>query len=102
MSASDFVVCIFTGFSEYEVTFAYMFMGFAESRLWKCRVFSLTIACASQKSRVFPFTFADGPCKSNVLHTNLLICMILCICGVLGGRQFLRRVEVCMQFSDVF
>ena len=30
------------------------------------------------------------------------ICMILCVCGALGGRQFLRRVEVCMQFYTVF
>ena len=47
-------VCMFKGFSEYEVTFASIFTGFAESRLWECRVFSFKIACTSQKSRVFP------------------------------------------------
>ena len=45
------------GFSEYEVTFACIFTGFAESRLWECRVFSFKNARASQMSRVFPFTF---------------------------------------------
>ena len=42
------------GFSEYEVTFARIFIGFAESRPWECRVVSFKIARASQKSRVFP------------------------------------------------
>ena len=41
------VVCIFTRFSEYEVTFACIFTGFAESRLWECRVFSFKIARVS-------------------------------------------------------
>ena len=35
------------GFSEYEVTFAWIFTGFAEARLWECRVFSFKIARAS-------------------------------------------------------
>ena len=38
------VVCMFTCFSEDEVTFVCIFTGFAESRLWECRVFSFKIA----------------------------------------------------------
>ena len=67
------VVCIFTWFSEREVTFVCIFTGFAESRLWECRVFSFEIARTSQKSRVFPFTFVPAPCKSHDSHINLLI-----------------------------
>ena len=57
----------FYGVSEYEVTFASIFTGFAESRLWECRVFSFKIARTSQKSRVFPFTFAPSCRQSHVL-----------------------------------
>ena len=32
------------------------------------------------------------------VYKFVYICVILCVCGALGGRQFLRRVEVCMQF----
>ena len=64
---------MFIWFSEYEVTFACIFTGFAESRPWECRVFSFKIARTSQKSRVFPFTFAYGPRKSYVLCVNSLI-----------------------------
>ena len=32
------------------------FTGFAENRLWECRIFSFKNARTSQKSRVFPFT----------------------------------------------
>ena len=32
------------------------FTGFAENRLWECRIFSFKNARMSQKSRVFPFT----------------------------------------------
>ena len=67
------VVCIFVRFSEYEVTFAFIFLGFAESRLWECRVFSFKNARASQTSRVFPFTFAYDPRKSNVLYVKLFV-----------------------------
>ena len=55
------------------MTFACILTGFAESRPWECRVFSFKIARASQKSRVFPFTFAHGPRKSHVLCVNLHI-----------------------------
>ena len=30
------------------------------------------------------------------------ICVILCVCGALGGRQLLRRGDVCMQCYTVF
>ena len=71
----DFFVCMFTCFSEDEVTFVCIFTGFAESRPWECRVFSFKIARISQKSRVFPFTFVPAPRKSHDLHVNLLICL---------------------------
>ena len=45
---------MFVGFSEYDVIFECIVAGFAESRLWECRVFSFKIARALQKSRVFP------------------------------------------------
>ena len=78
MSLTGFVdqsccVCIFTIFSEYDVTFECIFTGFAESRPWECRVSSFKIARTSQKSCVFPFTFAYGPRKSHVLCVNLFI-----------------------------
>ena len=62
-------------FSEDEVTFVCIFTGFAESRLWECRVFSFKIARISQKSRVFPFTFVPAPRKSHDLH---VFCVYLC------------------------
>ena len=49
------------------MTFACIFTGFAESRPWECRVFSFKIERTSQKSRVFPFTFAPSCRKSLVL-----------------------------------
>ena len=67
------VVCIFTCFSENEVTFVCIFTGFAESRPWECRVFSFKIARISQKSRVFPFTFVPAPRKSHDLRVILRI-----------------------------
>ena len=30
------------------------------------------------------------------------ICVILCLCAAVCGRQFLSRVDILMQFSDVF
>ena len=67
-------VYIFAGFSEYEVTFACIFTGFAESRLWECRVFSFKIAHTSQKSRVFPFILLPAV-------ANLMFCVcVFCIC----------------------
>ena len=106
MSASEFFVCIFTGFSEYKVTFACIFTGFAESRPWECRVFSFKIARTSQKSRVFPFTFAPGCPQSHVLpiffHVFVHLRVILCLCAAVCGREFLSRVDILMQFSDVF
>ena len=53
--------------SEDEVNFVCIFTGFAESRPWECRVFSFEIARTSQKSRVFPFTFAPSCRQSYVL-----------------------------------
>ena len=35
------------GFSEYEMTFACIFTGFADACLWECRVFSFKNGCAS-------------------------------------------------------
>ena len=67
------VVCMFTCFSEDEVTFGIIFTGFAESCLWECRVFSFKIARISQTSRVFLFTFVPAPHKSHDLRVNLLI-----------------------------
>ena len=96
----------FTGFSEYEVTFVCICTGCAESRLWECRVFSFKIAHASQKSRVFPFTFAPGCPQSHVLrvflHVFVHLFVILCLCAAVCGRKFLSRVDILMQFSDVF
>ena len=66
-------VCIFTCLSKDEAAFVCIFTGFAESRLWECRVFSFKIGRISQKSRVFPFTFVPAPRKSHDLHVNLLI-----------------------------
>ena len=68
-----------TGFSEYEVTFACIFTGFAESRPWECRVFSFKIARTSQKSRVFPFTFAPSCRQSHVLCV-FFICFCTSVC----------------------
>ena len=90
------------GFSEYEVTFACIFTGFAESRLWECRVFSFKIARASQKSRVFPFTFAPSCRQSHVLYAFFAylvhICVILCLCVAVCGRQFRSRVDSLIEF----
>ena len=30
------------------------------------------------------------------------ICVLLCLCAAVCGRQFLSRVDILMQFSDVF
>ena len=30
------------------------------------------------------------------------ICVILCLCAAVCGRQFLSRVDILIQFSDVF
>ena len=45
------------GFSEHEVTFACIFIGFADNRLWEYRIFSFKTACLAQKSRFFPPIF---------------------------------------------
>ena len=86
--------------------FERIFTGFAETRLWECRVFSFKNARALQKSRVSPFTFAHSCRQSHVLcvfdeyftHT----CVILCLCAAVCGRQFLSRVDILMQFYSVF
>ena len=105
MSAADFRVCICTWLSDKWVNFACIFTGFAESRLWECRVFSFKIARTSQKSRVFPFTFAPACPQSHVLRAFLYVfvhlCVILCLCAAVCGRQFLSRVDVLIQFYDV-
>ena len=75
MGAADFLYAFLCVFSEDEVNFVCVFRGFAESLLWRCRVFSFEIACASQKFRVSPFTFAYGPRKSHVMYVNLFICV---------------------------
>ena len=86
--------------------FACIFTGFAESRPWECRVFSFKIARTSQTSRVFPFTFAHSGRKSHVLYVFCLyvadICVILCLCVAVCGRQFPSRVDTLMQFYGVF
>ena len=64
---------MFARFSEDEVTFACIFTGFPESRPWECRVFSFKIARTSQKSRVFPFTFAPS-CRE-----SLVLCVCFCM-----------------------
>ena len=48
---------VFTVFADKCVMCQCLFTGFAEHRLWECRVFSFRNARTSQKSRVFPFTF---------------------------------------------
>ena len=100
------LLCSFAGFSEYEVTFACIFTGFAESRPWECRVFSFKIARTSQKSRVFPFTFAPDCPQSHVLRVFLNVfvhlCGILCWCAAVCGREFLSRVDILMQFLRCF
>ena len=75
---------------------------FLIAALWECSVFSFKIALALQKSRVFPFTFAPGCRQSHVLCVFLRVfvhlCVILCLCAVVCGRQFLSRVDILMQF----
>ena len=76
--------------------------GFAESRLWECRVFSFKIACTSQKYRVFPFTFAPTCRQSLVCFACFVhLWVILCLCAAVCGRQFLSRVDILMQFYGV-
>ena len=74
--------------------------------LWECRVFSFKIARTSQKSRVFPFTFAPSGRKSHVLYVFFAyfahICVIMCLCVAVCGRQFLSRVDVLMHFLRCF
>ncbi len=66
------------GFSEDEVTFACIFTGFAESCLWECPVFSFKIARTSQKSRVFPFTFAPS-CRQSLVLCVFLHVLYICV-----------------------
>ena len=77
---------------------ACIFTGFSESRPWECRVFSFKIARTSQKSRVFPFTFAPACRQSHVLcvflHVFVHLCVILCLCAAVCGREFLSRVDI--------
>ena len=47
-----FLQCLLTSVSCFNV----FFLGFAEHRLWECRIFSIKNGGTSQKSRVFPFT----------------------------------------------
>ena len=47
--------------------------------LWECRVSSFKIACTSQKSRVFPFTFALSGRKSYVLHVLFTCVAHICV-----------------------
>ena len=47
----------FTVFADKCVMFQCIFTGFAENRLWECRIFSFKYVGTPQKSRVFPFTF---------------------------------------------
>ena len=79
---------------------------FLLAALWECRVFSFKIARASQKSRVFPFTFAPGCRHSHVLCLFLYVfvhlCVILCLCAAVCGREFLSRVDISIQFYSVF
>ena len=88
------------------MTFACIFTGFAESRPWACRVFSFKIAPASQKARVFPFTFAPGCPQSHVLrvflHVFVHLCVILSWCAAVCGRAFLSQVDILMHFLRCF
>ena len=81
-------------------------LSFLLAALWECRVFSFKIARASQKSRVFPFTFAPGCPQSHVLrvflHVFVHLCVILCLCAAVCGREFLSRVDILMQFYGAF
>ena len=67
---------IFTKFPYNEMTFASNFTGFAEIRLWECRVFSFKNARTLQESRVFPGK-GSGPgfsfsCRPLALDRTLL------------------------------
>ena len=88
------------------MTFACIFTGFAQICLWECRDFSCKNALVLQKSCVFPFTFAYSCCKYNVLYLFLVyfahMCVILCLCVAVCGRQFPSRVDTLMQFYGVF
>ena len=95
-----FIVCMFTRFSECEVTFACIFTGFAESRPWECRVFSFKIARTSQKSRVFPFTFAPTCRQSHVLCVFLhvlYICVWFCayVLQFVAGSSWVELIFEC-------
>ena len=37
-----------------------------------------------------------------MLHVFVQLCVILCLCAAVCGRQFLSRVEMLMQFYGVF
>ena len=64
-------VCIFTWFSDNEVTFECIFTRFAENCLCECRVLWFKNARLSQKSCVFPFTFASSLRGFHVLYVIL-------------------------------
>ena len=98
----------------------FYFTIFSESRLWECRVFTVFVdnqvmfECILQgllKSALGTSCFLVQKCtritKVSCLcvhvcfqHSHIsyclfaYICVILCSCDALGGRQFLRRVDV--------
>ena len=72
MSASDFLYAFFAGFSEDEVIFERIFIGFAESRPWECR-FSRSKLHAHHKSLVF-FRSLLLPAVD-----NLMCCAFFCM-----------------------
>ena len=110
-SLSPCFVCICLHI-QYEVTFACTFTGFSDCRLMGMSCFFVEnctrIANISCFSVHFCFQLSPISCFVCffVLHiayfVHLCVCVILCLCAAVCGRQFLSRVDMLMQFYDVF